>query len=184
MLLNGFDSRERSSNEWKLRWNINKAISLTANSESTTKYNLSDYAPSRNYQLEIQKYQAKIAYQPSTKFRLSIIGSYSDKENEIIYGGEEAYLSNLGLEIRYNQLKKGSFTGNLNFIHIKYIGENNTSVAFEMLEALQPGNNSTWTISYQRTMANNLQLTLNYNGRKSKDVSAIHAGGVQLRAFF
>ena len=184
LLLNGFDSRERSSNEWKLRWNINKAISLTANSESTTKYNSSDYAPSRNYQLEIQKYQAKIAYQPSTKFRLSIIGSYSDKENEIIYGGEEAYLSNLGLEIRYNQLKKGSFTGNLNFIHINYIGENNTSVAFEMLEALQPGNNSTWTISYQRTMANNLQLTLNYNGRKSKDVSAIHAGGVQLRAFF
>ena len=93
-------------------------------------------------------------------------------------------MTDLGIDLRYNQLKKGSFTGNLNLININYLGENNTSVAFEMLEALQPGRNSTWTIYYQRTMANNLQLTLNYNGRKSKDVSTIHAGGVQLRAFF
>tara|TARA_B100000963_G_scaffold359569_1_gene387250 strand:+ start:587 stop:4027 length:3441 start_codon:yes stop_codon:yes gene_type:complete len=184
LLLNGFDSREKTSNELKLRWNLNKFLSLTANTENTLKYNSSDYAPTRNFLLSIAKYQSKFAYQPSTKFRVSISGCYSEKQNQIEYGGEEAYLTDLGIELRYNQLKKGSFTGNLNLININYLGENNTSVAFEMLEALQPGRNSTWTIYYQRTMANNLQLTLNYNGRKSKDVSTIHAGGVQLRAFF
>ena len=184
LLLNGFDSRKKLTKEWKVRWNINKAISLIANTENGIKYNYSDYAPTRNYELNMEKYTAKIAYQPNTKFRLSLNGSYTDKENAISYGGEKVYLTDLGLELRYNQLKKGSFTGNVNYIYINYFGENNTSVAFEMLEALQPGNNSTWTISYQRTLANNLQLTLNYNGRKSFETPVVHAGGVQIRAFF
>ncbi len=67
---------------------------------------------------------------------------------------------------------------------IIYNGENNTSVAFEMLEALQPGNNVTWNFSVLRTLAGNLQLTLNYSGRKTQENKAIHTGGVQLRAFF
>jgi hypothetical protein len=184
LLLNGFDSRKKLTKEWKIRWNINKVMSLTANTENGIKYNYSDYAPNRNYELNMEKYIGKIAYQPNTKFRLSLNGSYTDKENAISYGGEKVYLTDLGLELRYNQAKKGSFTGNVNYIYINYLGENNTSVAFEMLEALQPGNNSTWTISYQRTLANNLQLTLNYNGRKSFETPVVHTGGVQIRAFF
>lgn len=184
LLLNGFDSRRKLTNEWKLRWNLTKSFSLTANTEHGFKYNSSDYAPTRNYQLTIEKYSGRIAYQPNTKFRLSLNSSYSDKENTISFGGEKAYLSNFGLELRYNQLKKGSFTANINYIFINYNGESNTAVSFEMLEALQPGSNSTWSLSYQRTMANNLQLTLNYNGRKSLETPIIHTGGVQIRAFF
>ena len=82
------------------------------------------------------------------------------------------------------QLKKGVINATVNYIMINYVGESNTSVAFEMLEALQPGNNITWNLSYQRTLANNLQLTINYMGRKTEENNAIHTGGVQVRAFF
>ena len=53
LLLNGFDSRRKLTNEWKLRWNLTKSFSLTANTEHGFKYNSSDYAPTRNYQLTI-----------------------------------------------------------------------------------------------------------------------------------
>jgi hypothetical protein len=36
----------------------------------------------------------------------------------------------------------------------------------------------------QRTLGNNLQLNLSYNGRKSEAIKAVHTGNVQVRAFF
>jgi hypothetical protein len=53
-----------------------------------------------------------------------------------------------------------------------------------MLEGLRAGNNFTWGLAYQRKVAKNLQLNFTYNGRKSEDNSAIHSGGMELRAFF
>ena len=105
-------------------------------------------------------------------------------QNALQYGGEKAFISDFGMELRYNKASKGSLTMSMNYIYINYYGETSSSVAFEMLEALQPGNNSTWNISYQRTLANNLQLTFSYNGRKSFETKSIHTGGIQLRAFF
>ncbi len=184
LLLNGFDSRSRDFNELKLRLNISRLISILVNTEKGTKTNQSDYAPSRNYEIEIEKIETKLSYQPNTKFRISLNTSYTEKINTPDLGTEQAYLTNLGFDLRYNQLKKGSFSANVKYIYIKYSGQTNTSLAFEMLESLQPGNNATWNISYQRTLANNLQLTFNYNGRKSFETSTIHSGGVQVRAFF
>ena len=102
----------------------------------------------------------------------------------IEFGGQKAYITDIGWDLKFNQLKKGVINATVNYIMINYIGESNTSVAFEMLEALQPGNNITWNLSYQRTLANNLQLTINYMGRKTEENNAIQTGGVQVRAFF
>ena len=53
-----------------------------------------------------------------------------------------------------------------------------------MLESLRPGTNFTWNLGYQRNLSENLQISIQYNGRKSEDNDAIHAGGVEVRAFF
>jgi hypothetical protein len=71
-----------------------------------------------------------------------------------------------------------------NFIDLTYNAAENTPIAFEMLEGLRSGRNLTCGISWQRTLANNMQLNLNYDGRLSPGVSTVHTGGVQVRAFF
>jgi hypothetical protein len=81
-------------------------------------------------------------------------------------------------------LEKGLFQGGVNFFNIRYYGEANNSLSFDMLEGLNPGFNVTWNVGLQRTLGKSLQLNITYNGRKPEQVRTIHAGGVQLRAFF
>jgi hypothetical protein len=57
-------------------------------------------------------------------------------------------------------------------------------VAFEMLEALRPGSNYTWSVTWQRNVGKNLQLNLVYSGRKPAGINVVHNGGMELRAFF
>jgi hypothetical protein len=124
----------------------------------------------------------KVIYQPSVKFRLSIEGTYQEREN--LEGIEQAINRSGTVELQYNQAGKGSFSATVSFINIAFNGEGNSALSFEMLEGLNAGNNLTWGILWQRNLSNNLQLNLNYNGRKSEDLRTIHTGGMQVRAFF
>ena len=80
--------------------------------------------------------------------------------------------------------EKGSLQGKFNVVQIKYNGLPNSALGFEMLEGLKSGLNYTWNLSYQRSISKNLQLSIQYNGRKSEENSMIHAGGMEVRAFF
>ncbi len=53
-----------------------------------------------------------------------------------------------------------------------------------MLESLKTGNNYTWNLGYQRSISKNLQISVQYNGRKSETNKTIHSGGMEVRAFF
>lgn len=101
-----------------------------------------------------------------------------------IRGGETAFLEDYGIEIKYNVLDKGSLNLKVNYVKIKFNGIENSSIGFEMLDGLKTGKNMIWGISYQRTLSNNLQLSLMYDGRKSPSNKAIHTGGAQIRAYF
>ena len=83
-----------------------------------------------------------------------------------------------------NKLDKGSLSAKADFITITYNDSENTPIAYEMLNALQVGYNYTWEASYQRNLTNNIQISVNYNGRKSGNSNVVHIGGMQVRAFF
>jgi hypothetical protein len=90
----------------------------------------------------------------------------------------------LGSTFKYNQAEKGSFQGGMSLINIRYSGSQNSALGFEMLEALRPGINYTWNVSYQRSVSQKLQISIQYNGRKSTGNRMIHSGGMEVRAFF
>ncbi len=183
LLSNGFDSRLNTFHEVRVRWNISKYYNLRANGVLGRKKNNSDYAATRNFFIDYYEIAPTFSYQPGSAFRISLNGKYSDKSNNSDLN-EHAILRDIGLELRFNQAKKGSFNAKMNYILITYNGALNNSLAFEMLEGLKTGNNFTWGLGYQRKVAKNLQLNFNYNGRKSESNKAIHSGGMELRAFF
>jgi len=88
------------------------------------------------------------------------------------------------MELKMNQLSKGSFTMRMDYLIINYSVETNSPIAFEMLNSLKPGENLTWNASYQQNLNSYLQISFNYEGRKSPGTKIIHIVGAQVRAFF
>jgi hypothetical protein len=184
LLTNGFDSRLTILHQLKIRYNISRTFGIVLNGETGDKNNLSDFLDGRNYAINYYEVKPALSYQPNTSFRATLTTRYSEKNNSEDLGGEKAIVQDYGLEVRYNQVSKGSLLANLNFVNIRFDGVGNSSLTYEMLEGLRTGQNFTWGISYQRNIAKNVQMNLTYNGRKSAQINAVHNGGIQVRAFF
>ena len=128
--------------------------------------------------------KSSFSFQPSTNFRVTLDSRIVDKDNVILGGGETCVIKDIGSTFKYNQTDKGSFQGAIKLLKIDFTGNQNSAVGFEMLEALRPGINYTWSLGYQKTVSKNLQITFQYLGRKSENTRMIHSGGMELRAFF
>ena len=184
LLINGTDFISTNKDQIKFRWNMNKSFMLNSQLTKEIKKNSSTYMTNRNYDIENMEINNRISFQPNTLFRVAINGRYSEKRNSIEYGNEKAFINDIGLELRRSKRDKGLLNGELHLVNINYNGESSSTIGFEMLEGLQLGKNITWKLGFQKNMSNNIQISINYNGRKSEENRAIHTGSMQMRAFF
>ncbi len=184
LLINGTDFISTNKDQIKFRWNMNKSFMLNSQLTKEIKKNSSTYMTNRNYDIENMEINNRISFQPNTLFRIAINGRYSEKRNSIEYGNEKAFINDIGLELRRSKRDKGLLNGELHLVNINYNGESSSTIGFEMLEGLQLGNNITWKLGFQKNMSNNIQISINYNGRKLEENRAIHTGSMQMRAFF
>ncbi len=192
LLVNGFDFIGNAYKQVQLRWNITQQISFNADYKDGRKRSSSQFFTTRDYSIRYYEAEPRVNYQPNTSFRATLSFKYSDRKNgkftsmdslQALRGGETAFIQDYGAEIKYNILDKGSLSVRTNFVKIKFNGPENSTTAFEMLDGLKTGQNVIWGIIYQRTLSNNLQLNLTYEGRSSGG-KIIHTGGAQVRAYF
>ena len=184
LLFNGFDSRDNYTHEFKWRLNFLKSWSFLSSNSAGVKAYASQFFSTRNYKIEVYDSEQKLNFQPNTAFRLSLIYKYTQKQNIAEGGFQKTMISDYALETRFNQADKGSFNLRADFLTITFNDLENTPVAYEMLNALKPGYNYTWSISYQRNLTGNIQVSINYDGRKTPNSNIVHIGGAQVRAFF
>lgn len=187
---NGTEDRLLESHQVRWRVNFLKAWAINSDNTLSRKENMSQFTPTRNYLINGLETEQRLVFQPNTVFRTSAIYKYTERENnymgnELVPSGfQRAYMNNFALELKYNQTEKGSLTGRVDFIRIDYNDVENTPIAYEMLNGLSIGNNFTWELSYQRNLNSNIQISVNYNGRKTPKVPAVHLGGATIKAFF
>jgi hypothetical protein len=184
LLTNGRDSRSNTFNEGKVRWNITKSLSLQTIYRDGYKRSASEYFAAKNYRIHYYETEPKFSIQPGTTFRVSFSYRYAQKQNTPDLGGESANIQKFGTELKLSRLSKGSFLAEANYIRIKYNGVESSAIGYDMLEGLRAGQNFTWKVSWQRSLATNLQLTLGYEGRKTPGANFIHTGSAQVRAIF
>mgnify|MGYP000283017947 CR=1 FL=1 len=181
LLSNGFDSRETIIYGVNLRYQFKKILVKWEN-EQTQKSLNSDFLASRNFLLNTWKTSPTITFQKGNNFNWDFVYSYEEKKN--VTEGEFASLSTLGTNLKYTIVNKLNLGASFNFVAIGFVGANNSSLEYEMLEGLKRGNNFTWELLLNRRIAKNLDLTINYTGRKPENLNTIHAGTVEIRAFF
>lgn len=184
LLLNGFESRDRRSDQVRMRWNATRQWTADVEGQTGRITNLSDLLVGRNYSIGVNSLKPRLTWQAGTTFRAAMSYKVTEKQNDDELGGEASLANDLGLEVRYNSPGKGSVQMTANLVDIAFDGDVNSSLGNEMLEGLKPGTNVTWGITVQRNLSNHLQIDLTYTGRRSEAVPAIHVGGVQVRAYF
>jgi hypothetical protein len=184
LLTNGFDSRDKLEQGLRVRWNFVRKSNFIVQFNRGIKSFGSELFTERNYHIDYLELQPEFGYQFSTNFKTTLTLNLRNQKNQVNLGGEKTFNTKFGTELRYNLLKKGTFSAQINLINNKFDGSNNSAIAYELLDGLQPGSNATWNLSFQRTISNGIQLNFTYEGRKSNDVNTIHTGGLQVRAYF
>jgi hypothetical protein len=183
LLVNGFEQRANAMHQLRGRWNITRTIVVRGEGTVGVRDRASEFFQNHDFSIPVKGGLLEIQYQPGTQYRLGGKYAFSNKLNQLA-GKEQATLHRISTEFRHSVPMKGSMQVMLEYVSITYNSTGNNPIAFEMLEGLQPGNNFTWTLAYQRTLSNNMQLNVQYNGRKSPETPAVHVGSVQVRAFF
>jgi hypothetical protein len=184
LLTNGFDTRVSKEVNGNARWNINKTFSINEFGENGEKKSSSEFFSTRDFFIKYYSTESKFNVQPGSAFRASLIYEYKYKKNTIGDVRERTIQNKFGTELRYSSVKRGIVSVKVNYIHLNYNAEENTSIAYEMLEGLRKGINLTWSASIERNISGNVQLSLNYEGRKSEGTPPVHTANVQVRAFF
>lgn len=185
-LANGFENRTTTSHKLKVRWNFAKMFTFNTEGEYGWKSTVSDFFSTNNYDIVFYVINPELVFQPGTKWRVRGQFKYTDKTNRLPDGGgtQQAILRDAGIEGKYNLLQRGSINATFNFISITYDGSTGNTVEFELLEGLKAGFNYTWSTYFQMRVGKNMQVNLQYSGRKSEKNAAVHTGTVQVRAFF
>jgi len=182
LLSNGFDDRKKSLHGIKIRWKFLSDFTVQNYFEIGTKNYESQFFSTKNYEIESSRNEVKFQYQPGFKTKIELNYTYSEKDN--VLATEQSFSNIIGTEINYSVAKKGNLLAQGNYVNINYKSDANTSIAYEMLQGLKPGNNATWSLMFQWKLAQYLEMNIVYNGRASENISTIHTGSLQLRAFF
>lgn len=184
LLNNGLESRKNTFGNHRIRWSPGSRFTFSGETKNGVKLSITEFFSTRNFDIRYFDWEPRIAYQPNATFRVSAAYARSSKNNSEEYGAEKSSSNAVSADVKYNVPNKGSLQAQVKVVDIKFDGNQNSPIAFEMQEGLRTGRNFTWGLSYQRTLSNNMQLNISYDGRKSPAVQTIHVGNVQVRVFF
>ncbi|GEO05257.1 hypothetical protein AAE02nite_29210 [Adhaeribacter aerolatus] len=186
LLTNGTDVRNIGTQTIIARYNLNKTVSAKFNISQFTRESLSNYLSTKNFRIVGYDVSPEFSYQPTNATRFTGTYLYTRKQNRLNQSEtqEKGIFHELGLETRVSQVSKRTLTGTLKYINVNYQGNENSAIGYEMLNALRPGDNLTWNFILQQRLANGLNISVNYDGRKPNGQEILHTGRMQVSLLF
>ncbi|MEP6615794.1 MAG: hypothetical protein ABJA57_04415 [Ginsengibacter sp.] len=184
-LLNyGFESHRLRDVTIRGRWNINRSITTSVTNKYIKNQLLTPKFANRNYNVDQFSIEPIASYIYASNLRVSLSYDYDNKSNKTGLG-EKVVNNAVSTEVRYNVLSTGTLNGKITYNNISYVGGSaNSTVGYILLDGLLPGKNYLWNLELTKKLAGNIELNLQYEGRKPGETRAIHTGRATLRALF
>ena len=184
-----YGAEKRSSNRWqgKLRFQLNRTLSMQINGNQEVQSLLTGGAAfqNRNYRILQNKIEPNFIYQYKSIFRANVGYRYVQKNNKIDLM-ESMKEKSFNAEMKYNASSKMSAGLKLTYSKIQFSGDEsyNSTVGFIMLGGLLPGKNYIWSVDFIQKLSGNLELNIQYEGRKSETSNMVNIGRASVRAIF
>ena len=188
LLTYGYESRKLE--EWSLRgrYNITRTIlfDLTARTGFNQLSSSSAKFDNRNYDIDQQSLEPRVSLTQGANFRAMFGYRYSDRNN--MAGNHEKALSHsANTEIKYNLLQntsiQGKFTYNtIRFTSLEAVPNVNSTASYILLDGLLPGKNYLWNLDVSKRLSRNLEMNIQYEGRKPGTSRVVHVGRASIRA--
>jgi hypothetical protein len=185
LLTNGFELSVMEDWLSVVWWRFNQMYTVRFKNQWSAQQNESDFLLNRNLDIVSYGLGPELIWQPLNSLR--IIGEYNFRNKVNRQADEPNETSDVREwhgNLTWTKATKGSLNVDVRFLEIRYTGEANTYAAYQMLEALQPGQNTTWRLGWQQQLGKGVQMTLQYNGRTSEGQAPIHTGTVVMTAYF
>jgi hypothetical protein len=184
LLTYGYESK--LLNEWTFRPRISFSRSFVLNGIFKTGINQltssSTDIDSSNYSLQQFSVEPDFSYVQKSTFRVTLGYKYYSKKNTFQDGGQIYSSNSLNAEVKYNILQSTSIDIHFTYTGIQYNGSTTSTVSYTMLDGLLPGQNFLWNIDFTKKLGGNLELNLQYEGRKPGEGNVINTGRASLRA--
>ena len=139
--------------------------------------------PLNNYNYNFFTNGHEISFFPENSFNLKLNYYFSKKKNDSELN-ETAYTNSFKISTRNNFKNNIRLESSFNIVMIKYSGTGNNYLELTMLEGLRNGNNFLWNLRFVRRLKSNLDIIVQYDGRKTGISPIIHSAKMQAKATF
>ncbi len=160
----------------KQKWQVEIIQKFSDKSLSTPSFN------NRNYTLTGNVTEPRITFSPDSKWRIITYYQYANFSNLAMYGGEHSTSNSVSVESKLNFIQNASINIKFSSSNISYTGSANSTVSYVMLNGLQPGKNYLWNIEFTKRLMNSLEISFNYEGRKTGESQTVNIGRASVRA--
>ncbi|MCS6930437.1 MAG: hypothetical protein NZM43_13190 [Saprospiraceae bacterium] len=191
-VVTGAESRNLSELHGHGRLNITPQWTAELDAIKSQHNNNSAWFSHRRFALQSWKLVPKLTWIPSVAFRLSVLHTRYRGKNTLP-PADKAYQHSWSAELTWAPAAVPNSRGFRAATHLRaharlakvaFEGRANSPAAFVMLEGLQNGRNYLWGIQLERQLSKTMQLSLQYDGRKTGENRTVHNARIQMRAIF